>query len=50
MELPDTLSPNIVEENIADEEWSPIKEAVEKAIAKLVDFRKSEGENTLEMK
>lgn len=44
MELPDTLSPNIVEENIADEEWSPIKEAVEKAIAKLVDFRKSEGE------
>jgi uncharacterized protein (TIGR00255 family) len=44
MELPDTLSPNIAEENIKDEEWSPIKEAVEKAIVKLVDFRKSEGE------
>ena len=41
--MPDVMSkPEI--ETLADEEWQAVREAIEKAIGLLVDFRKQEGE------
>lgn len=44
MELPDTISPNIADETVEEEEWRPIREAVLNACEKVIKFRKSEGE------
>lgn len=41
--LPDTTQTTTVEE-LSDEEWAAVRQCVEQAVSRLVDFRKQEGE------
>lgn len=43
LRLPETTTAPVVAE-LTDQEWSAVKQSIEKAVANLIDFRKQEGE------